>query len=83
MRHLMSVRIPRRGGGYGGLDGCTIGSFTVSAAFLVLVVTDRLFGLAGLALILLFFLILAVTLLARRFLGGGILLHLVAIQICT
>ena len=77
----MSVRIPRRGGGYGGLDGCIIGSFTVSAAFLVLVVT-RLFGLAGLALILLFFLILAVTLLARRFLGG-ILLHLVAIQICT
>jgi len=80
----MSVRIPRRGGGYGGLDGCTIGSFTVSAAFLVLVVTDRLFGLAGLALILLLLvLILAVTLLARRFLGGGILLHLVAIQICT
>lgn len=77
----MSVRIPRRGGGYGGLDG--IGSFTVSAAFLVLVVT-RLFGLAGLALILLLLvLILAVTLLARRFLGGGILLHLVAIQICT
>ena len=79
----MSVRIPRRGGGYGGLDGCIIGSFTVSAAFLVLVVT-RLFGLAGLALILLLLvLILAVTLLARRFLGGGILLHLVAIQICT